>query len=59
MARRKFSRMGEEAPSPVLENFLRAILPAPTDCPWVSKDDAKRETTVRPSPVVWVFALHL
>ena len=25
---------------PVLENFRRAFSPCPTDCPWVSEDEA-------------------
>ena len=37
----EFSRTCEGAPatSQVLENFRRAISPAPADCPWVSEDD--------------------
>ena len=36
MARRKFSKTGEGAPSPVLENFRCAI--STVDCPSVSED---------------------
>ena len=34
-ARQKFSSM--------LENFCRTFSPFPTDCPWVSEDDIRRE----------------
>ena len=40
-ARQKFSSM--------LENFCRTFSPFPTDCPWVSKDDIRREICPPPN----------
>ena len=40
-ARQKFSSM--------LENFCRTFSPFPTDCPWVSEDDIRREICPPPN----------
>ena len=49
-ARQKFSSM--------LENFCRTFSPFPTDCPWVSKDDIRREICPPPIILTGTFSGH-
>ena len=35
---------------PMLENFRRAFLPGPTDCPWVSEDVVSHVSSAKVSP---------